>query len=66
MNTVADMSRIEEALAVIPAHDRSTWVRMGMAVKSELDDAGFVLWDSWSKKAGNYKERDAMAVWRSL
>jgi putative DNA primase/helicase len=57
---------IREALNYIPAEDRDTWVTMGMAVKSELGDAGFDVWDSWSKGAHNYRERDATAQWRSF
>ena len=31
------------ALHCIPAHDRDVWVRMAMAVKSELGEDGFSL-----------------------
>lgn len=66
MSGARGLSRIEEVLRFIPAQDRDTWVKIGMAVKSELGEAGFEIWDSWSKAAGNYNERDAKAVWRSL
>lgn len=36
-----------------------------MAVKFELGDAGFELWDAWSRTADNYNARAARAVWRS-
>lgn len=61
-----ETQRIREALAVIPVHDRETWVRMGMAVKSELGDDGFDLWDTWSQRDETYNEQDALAVWKSL
>ena len=54
------------ALYSIPADDRDTWVQMGMAIKSELGDAGFALWDSWSQRSERYKPADARAVWRSV
>ncbi len=57
---------LHAALNSIPADDRETWVRMGMAIKSELDEAGFELWDTWSQQAQSYKESDARAVWRSV
>lgn len=57
--------KIECALAFIPAEDREVWVRMAMAVKSELGDAGFDLWDSWSQTAHNYNARAAKSVWKS-
>uniref|UniRef100_UPI000491DF60 PriCT-2 domain-containing protein n=1 Tax=Chitinilyticum litopenaei TaxID=1121276 RepID=UPI000491DF60 len=56
---------IRAALAHIPAHDRDTWVCMAMAVKSELGEAGFNLWDDWSQSADNYQPKAARAVWKS-
>jgi hypothetical protein len=45
-------NRIREALQFIPASDRDTWVKMGMAIKSEVGDAGFALWEGWSLPNG--------------
>ncbi|MFA7585278.1 MAG: DUF3987 domain-containing protein [Novosphingobium sp.] len=61
-----ESQRIREALAVIPAHDRDIWVRMGMAVKAELGEDGFDTWDEWSQRDATYNERDARAVWKSI
>lgn len=58
--------QIEEALSYIPSHDRDIWVRIAMAIKSELGDAGFEIWDSWSQSAESYKSRDARDVWKSI
>ena len=58
--------QIQAALSYIPAHDRDLWLRMGMAVKSELGEAGFAVWDEWSRGTENYRERDAQSVWRSV
>jgi putative DNA primase/helicase len=58
--------RIRDALGFIPASDRDTWLRMGMAVKSELDDAGFDLWDAWSEQGETYQAADARDVWKSI
>ncbi|WP_028455783.1 PriCT-2 domain-containing protein, partial [Chitinilyticum litopenaei] len=57
---------IRAALAHIPAHDRALWVCMGMAVKSELGDGGFTLWDDWSQSADNYQPKAARVVWKGL
>lgn len=54
------------ALSFIPPHDRETWVRMGMAIKSEFSEDGFDMWDSWSQGAESYNERSAKSVWRSI
>jgi putative DNA primase/helicase len=61
-----DYEVIRTALFSIPAQDRDTWVHMGMAVKSELGEDGFPLWDAWSQTADNYNAKDAKAVWRSI
>lgn len=63
---IAEQARIESALSYVPAVDRELWLRMGMAVKSELGDEGFSVWDAWSQSAENYRERDARAVWKSI
>ena len=57
---------LTSALYSIPADDRETWVQMGMAIKSELGDSGFDLWDIWSRQSLAYKERDAKVAWRSF
>lgn len=66
MVTRDEENRIDDALRHIDAHDRDTWVRMAMAVKSELGEAGFALWDAWSQSASNYDARAARDVWRSI
>lgn len=59
-------TRIREALQFIPASDRDTWVKMGMAIKSEVGDAGFDLWEVWSQQADTFNAKDARDVWRSI
>ncbi len=54
------------ALYSISADDRDTWVEIGMALKSELGDGGFDLWDAWSQQSERYKAGDARSVWRSI
>jgi putative DNA primase/helicase len=61
-----DPATIQRALSHIPAQDRDTWLRMGMAVKSSLGEDGFGLWDTWSRTADNYNASDAKVVWRSI
>ncbi len=57
---------IEQALSFIPADDRDTWIKCGMAIKSEFGDAGFDAWDMWSATTDNYCARDAVACWKSF
>lgn len=61
-----DVDRIRFALYSIPADDRETWIRIGMAIKSEFGDAGFDLWDEWSQQASSYNTRDSRSVWKSI
>ena len=39
---------------------------MGMAIKSEVGDAGFDIWDAWSQQEDSYDPRDARDVWKSI
>lgn len=57
--------KIEFALEFIPAEEREVWVRMAMAIKSELGDSGFDIWDRWSQSAYNYSASAAKSVWKS-
>lgn len=61
-----ETARVRAALAVIPAEDYGTWVDMAFALKHGLGEAGFEIWDEWSRTAGNYDERAARTTWRSV
>jgi putative DNA primase/helicase len=61
-----DIDRIREALQFIDASDRETWLRMGMAIKSELADTGFNVWEAWSLQAESFNTKDAQDVWKSI
>jgi P4 family phage/plasmid primase-like protien len=58
---------IDVALSYLDANcDRDTWARIGMALKAELGEPGFDVWDQWSRRADNYSQRDARDTWRSI
>ena len=61
-----DTQRIADALHFIDASDRDTWLRIGMAIKSELADVGFDVWAQWSQQAESYNDKDARDVWKSI
>ena len=63
---IDESMRIESAISFIPAIDRDVWVEVGMAVKSELGDPGFDIWDRWSSQDDSYNENDAKSVWKSI
>jgi hypothetical protein len=64
----ADAELIAEALSHIPADlDRHSWIRIGMAIKAALGDAGFQLFDDWSSTAtAKYHAGEMTAQWRSF
>ena len=66
VDALLDPADARQMLAHIPADDRETWLKMGMAVHSEFEDSGFAIWDEWSQGAGSYNSADALAVWRSF
>ncbi|HUW37487.1 MAG TPA: AAA family ATPase [Rhodocyclaceae bacterium] len=61
-----DLERIRDALHYIPASDRDTWVGMGMAIKSELGDTGFDMWEAWSQQDESFDPSAARDVWKSI
>jgi len=60
------LDEVWQMLHYIPAHDREIWIKIGMALKSELGDGGFSLFDEWSKSAENYDHKSVISVWRSF
>ena len=60
------VTQLEDMLGFIDPDDMSydEWLRIGMAVKSQLpDDEGFKLWDNWSKKGAKYKKGECLLRW---
>jgi len=62
----ATADEIYTALTYIPSDDRTLWIKIGLAIHSELANDGFRLWDQWSQSSGSYNEKDAIAVWKSF
>ena len=63
---LTEVERIRAALAYVPPDDRVVWWRTGMAIKSELGDEGFRVWDDWSKTSASYKPSHALSVWKGI
>ena len=63
---MTDIDRIRKALQFIDPSDRDTWLRMDMAIKSEIGDTGFELWETWSQQAESFKAKDSRDVWKSI
>jgi putative DNA primase/helicase len=62
----SDIERIRTALQFVDASSRDTWLKMAMAIKSEVGDAGFDIWDTWSQQGYSYNAHDARDVWKSI
>ncbi len=60
------VASMQHALTFIDATERDTWIKCGMAIKSELGDSGFEIWDRWSANADNYDPRAALASWKGF
>ena len=57
----AAMAKIMGALLHVPAScDYETWLKIGMALKSECGMPGLALWDNWSKTSENYPGAGAL------
>lgn len=63
---MSDYDEISRALNHLDPNDRDTWFKMGAAIKDELGEDGFSLWDDWSRGGESYKSADAKAVWKSI
>lgn len=64
--TEAIAADIRSALPHIDADDRDIWIRMGMAIKRELGDAGRYLWDEWSRGSDKFNLEDSDKAWGSF
>ncbi|WP_171289704.1 PriCT-2 domain-containing protein, partial [Acinetobacter baumannii] len=42
-----------------------TWTRLAFAVKAEFGDAGFDVWNDWSKQGQKYDSKEARQKWKS-
>jgi hypothetical protein len=67
LDAPADADLLEQALfAIDPDLEYMDWVRVGMALKAELGDSGFDLWDRWSAEGTKYAAAGMRAKWRSF
>jgi hypothetical protein len=51
-----DLDRIRSALAFVPLDDWDTCIEMAMAVKAELGDEAFPIWEEWVRQGGWFGE----------
>lgn len=63
---MTNVDDIKQAIQYVDNSDRDLWVRMGAALKTELGEAGFDIFNDWSQTAANYDPNSAKSVWKSL
>ncbi len=61
-----EIDRARSALEYIDPHSHDTWLRVGMALKSEFGDEAWSLFDDWSSGAENYNRRQNHARWQTF
>jgi len=60
------LETIQAALHALDANvSREKWWRIAAALKSELGEAGFSLFDDWSQRGDGYDARDCHDTWKS-
>lgn len=66
-NYFSPVERAAAALAFVsPDLPRDEWVRVGMALKSEFGEDGFVMFDEWSRSGQTYDPRAVRDTWKSI
>jgi hypothetical protein len=56
--------KIRVALSVIPSDDYEVWYRIGAAIYAALGDAGYAVFDEWSRESSKYEPRGCERKWR--
>lgn len=65
--TPSIQAKIVEALDGLSADERWLWQRIGMAIHSlDNTDAGYDLWEKWSRKSAKFDERDQRKRWNEF
>lgn len=58
--------QIRLALSYCDVEDQEIWVMCGMAVKSEIGEAGREMWLDWSATGSSFKLKEALTRWKSF
>lgn len=59
---------VPKILSYVPNNgiEYDDWLKVGMAIKDELGDGGFSLWDSWSSQSSKYDPVVMKSKWESF
>jgi hypothetical protein len=56
--------KIRVALSVVPSDEYDVWYRIGAAIFDAFGDAGYGLFDEWSRQSAKYEARACECKWR--
>lgn len=64
----AEIDRARSVLQSIPADNRNDWLTVGMALHqaTQGSEAGFLIWEDWSKASSKYNDKEQHRAWRSF
>jgi putative DNA primase/helicase len=66
-NVAVTPAQIEAALDRISSDDRVNWLRVGMAIHSEMpNQEGYELWTAWSNSSDKFDAADQRRTWDSF
>lgn len=55
-----------DKLPQIYCDEHNNWIKVGMALKNSLGEAGFSLWDTWSQKSDKYDGEELEYQWEKM
>lgn len=53
-----DPETVRSMLEHIEPDEHETWIKVGLILHHEMEEAGFEIWDKWSSRSANYGETD--------
>lgn len=57
---------ILKILSSINSDDREIWFHVGSALKTELGESGFEIWNEWAKASDKYDDKESFRQWNSI
>lgn len=61
------VAQIEQALGTIDSTDRTKWLRVGMAIHSEINnEQGYELWTKWARASDKFDAKVQRSTWNGF
>jgi hypothetical protein len=62
-NWISELDKVRDALGYIDSTSRDDWIIVGAALKRDIGQDAFDLWDEWSSRADSYNAKTAKYTW---